>query len=120
MDEPETGTPSTAGWPLPDQSATPVPAPWEESVSTRAKEAPPLPRVITWEATAARTRSAPGPATPRQACSAATRAGEPRPPGGGGAGSVDPEQAAATSGDDRVSGEDFTAVGHGLQPSDAP
>jgi hypothetical protein len=34
------------------------------------------------------------------------------------AGCVDPEQAAATAGDDGVSGEDFTAVRHGLQPSE--
>ena len=37
---------------------------------------------------------------------------------GGRAGCVDPEQAAAAAGDDGVSGEDFTAVRHGLQPSD--
>ena len=37
---------------------------------------------------------------------------------GGRAGRVDPEQTAAAAGDDGVSGEDFTAVGHGLQPSD--
>ena len=39
---------------------------------------------------------------------------------GGRAGRVDPQQSAAAAGDDRVSGEDFTAVGHGLQPSDRP
>ena len=37
---------------------------------------------------------------------------------GGRAGCVDPQQPAAAAGDDGVSGEDFTAVGHGLQPSD--
>ena len=37
---------------------------------------------------------------------------------GGRAGRVDPQQTAAAAGDDGVSGEDFTAVGHGLQPSD--
>ena len=37
---------------------------------------------------------------------------------GGRAGRVDPQQPAAAAGDDGVSGEDFTAVGHGLQPSD--
>jgi hypothetical protein len=36
----------------------------------------------------------------------------------GRAGCVDPEQAAATAGDDGVSGEDFTAVRHGFQPND--
>ena len=36
----------------------------------------------------------------------------------GRAGCVDPEEATATAGDDSVSGEDFTAVRHGLQPSD--
>ncbi len=34
------------------------------------------------------------------------------------AGRVDPQQTTAAAGDDRVSGEDFTAVGHGLQTSD--
>ena len=37
---------------------------------------------------------------------------------GGRARGVDPEQSAAAAGDDRVSGEDFTAVRHGLKPSD--
>ena len=37
---------------------------------------------------------------------------------GGRAGCVDPEQPAAAASDDGVSGEDFTAVRHGLQPSD--
>ncbi|GAA4303425.1 hypothetical protein GCM10023162_05600 [Klenkia terrae] len=74
---PETGTPSTAGWPLPAHSATPAPEPSAESVSTRANEAPPEASADTCPATAVSTRSAPGPETPRQACSVATRAGEP-------------------------------------------
>src|SRR3954451_9138772 len=76
-DDPETGTPSMAGWPLPDHRAVPVPAPPDVSVSTSAKEAVPWASELTWPATADSTRSAPGPDTPRQACRAATRAGEP-------------------------------------------
>src|SRR3712207_6819345 len=76
-DEPDTGTPSTAGWPLPDHSATPVPEPPAVSTRTSAKEAELPPSAETCPAIAPRTRSAPRPDTPRQACSAATRAGEP-------------------------------------------
>src|SRR3954463_5623309 len=74
---PETGTPSTAGWPLPDHRAVPVPAPPEVSVRTSAKEAVPWARELTGPAAADSHRAAPGPDTPRQACRAATRAAEP-------------------------------------------
>src|SRR5215213_4726932 len=76
-DDPLTGTPSTAGWPLPDHSATPEPPPPSVSAITSAKDAPLAPRRPTSPATADSTRSAPGPDTPMQAWRAATRAGEP-------------------------------------------
>jgi hypothetical protein len=37
---------------------------------------------------------------------------------GGRTGSVDPEETTGATSDDGVSGEDFTAVGHALQPND--
>ena len=74
------------------------------SARTRAKDAEPPPSEPTWPATAASTRSAPGPLDPQ--------AGVQRGDEGGRAGGVDPQQAAAAAGDDGVSGEDFTAVGH--------
>ena len=109
-DDPDTGTPSTAGWPLPDHRATPVPAPPDVSASTRANEAGPMGEGAHLagdggqHAVGSRTRHA--------------QAGVQGRDEGGRAGCVDPEQAAATAGDDGVSGEDFTAVRHGLQPSD--
>ena len=109
-DEPLTGTPSTAGWPLPDQSATPEPVPPSVSARTSAKDAPAV-------------AEASPPGRPRRRAPGRhpgpdTEAGVEGCDEGGRAGRVDPQQTTAATGDDGVSGEDFTAVGHGAQPSD--
>ena len=76
-DEPDTGTPSTAGCPCRTTGRRRCRClPRCRRARGRRTRAP-WASELTWPATADSTRSAPGPETPRQACRAATRAGEP-------------------------------------------